>query len=68
MDGLNIDVLLRFEDLGETEVANLDLVAINKDIRRLEVVVDNLFILQIGECRGNLLDPAHYLSLRKDLS
>ena len=67
-DGFRLDVVFRPEVPGETEVADLDLVAEQEKVLGLEVVVDNLFTLQMVECRGNLLYPVIYLSLRKDLS
>jgi len=67
-DGSRLNVVFRPEFPGETEVADLDLVAIQENVLGLDVVVDNLFTLQIVECRGNLLHPAHYFSLSKDPS
>ncbi len=50
VDRARLDEAFRSEILTETKVADLDLVAINKDIFRLKDAVDNLSVLQIGEC------------------
>ena len=49
-DRIRLDETFRSEVLRETKVADLDLVAIDKDILRLKDAVDNLSFLQIGEC------------------
>ena len=49
-DGVRLIEIFRSEVLRETEVADLDLVAINKDILRLEVAVANLSVIQISKC------------------
>jgi len=67
-DCICFNIGLRPEVPGETEVAKLYLVTEQEKVLGLEVVVDDLSTLQIVECRGNLLYPVIYLSLRKDLS
>ena len=48
--GLRLDIVSRTEVSCQAEVADLYLVSIEKDILRLEVVVDNIYAVQIGEC------------------
>jgi hypothetical protein len=48
--GMFLDLLFRCEALLNSVVTDLERVAINKDIFRLEVVMDDVFEVQVGEC------------------
>ncbi len=66
-DGIGLDVLFGGELPRNSEVANLDLVAENQDIFRLQVVVDDVLAVQVVECGADLGDHTPDFCLRKGL-
>lgn len=56
-------VHLLVKHLGNTEITELDTVISDEDVRRLEVAMQDAFVVHVEDGKGNLGGPVYHLRL-----